>query len=266
MVGIIRERAASKHDRGDLLSMLLAARDADTGEGMSEAQVRDEVMTLLLAGHETTADALSWTFHLLAQHEDIQQRLHREIDEVLGSRPPRYADLPALSYARQVLQEAMRLYPPAWLIERQVIADDEVGGFRIPAGSMVAISPYTLHRNPALWPDSERFDPDRFRPEATAERSRFAYLPFGAGPRVCIGAGLAMLDAHVILVMVAQRFRLATDPAHVVDLEPLTTLRPRTGVRVRLSHWQPHIHDVVPDRDSAQPGRPVRGRGSVMSR
>lgn len=239
VVGIIRERAASSGDRGDLLSMLLAARDADTGEGMSEGQIRDEVMTLLLAGHETTADALSWTFSLLAQHEDIRQRIHREVDDVLAGRAPTPGDLAALPYARQVLQEAMRLYPPVWLIERQAIAADEVGGFRIPAGSMIGISPYTLHRHPTLWPDPDRFDPERFRPDVAAERSRFAYLPFGAGPRACIGAGLAMLTAHVILVMVAQRFALAADPTHTVELEPLTTLRPRTGVRLHVSDRTP---------------------------
>jgi len=241
---IIRERAASDHDRGDLLSMLLRVRDAETGEPMSEAQVRDEVMTLLLAGHETTAGALSWTFHVLSQYAEVQQQMHREVDDVLGGRPPGYADLTRLEYTRRVLQEAMRLYPPAWFIERQAIADDIVCGFHIPAGSLVGISPYTLHRNPRLWPDPERFDPDRFRPELSADRSRFAYLPFGAGPRVCIGAGLAMLDAHLILAMVAQRFTIASDPAHTVELEPLTTLRPRTGVRVRLSRRAPAAQEL----------------------
>jgi cytochrome P450 len=248
---IIRDRAATAEDRGDLLSMLRAARDPETGEPMSEAQIRDEVMTLLLAGHETTAGALSWTFHLLSQHLDVQRQMQDEIDDVLGGRLPQHADLARLRYARSVLQEAMRLYPPAWLIERQVIADDEVCGVRIPAGSMVGISPYTLHRNPGLWPDPERFDPHRFSPEASAERSRYAYLPFGAGPRVCIGAGLAMLDAHVILVMVAQRFTVASDPAHTVELEPLTTLRPRTGIRLRLSRRPQAVQDVASRQSAA---------------
>jgi cytochrome P450 len=233
---LVRERReaaqAGREDPGDLLSMLLSARDEDDGSGLSDRELRDQVKTLLLAGHETTASSLSWSWALLGQHAEAEARLHREVD-ALGGRAPAFADLPRLGYAAQVVQEAMRLYPPVWIIERQAVADDALAGHRVPAGATVTIVSYLLHRNPAWWPDAQRFDPDRFAPEREKERPRFAYLPFGGGPRVCIGNAFAMMEAQIILALVAQRYRVVLDPAHPVEPDLAITLR-AAGVRARL--------------------------------
>jgi cytochrome P450 len=235
----LAERRGGKVERGDLFSMLLAARDAETGEGMSERQLRDEILTIFLAGHETTANALSWTWYLLAQHPQAQARLHQELDRVLGGRTPSFADLAALSWTRMVIEEAMRLYPPAHTIARRAIAEDVIGGVRVPPGASVTISMYVTHRNPSLWPDPERFDPERFAPAAVAGRHRFAYLPFGGGPRICIGNGFAMAEAQVILAMVAQRYRLRLAEDHAVEPIGLITLRPKNGLWVTLEPRPP---------------------------
>ena len=230
----LAERRSGKREGGDLLSMLLAARDPETGEGMSDRQLRDEILTIFLAGHETTANALTWTWYLLARHPQVEARLHDELDAVLGGRLPGFADLADLKWTRMVIEEAMRLYPPAHTIARTAIGEDRIGGVRVPPGASITISIHALHRNPKLWQEPERFDPERFAPDAVAPRHRFAYLPFGGGPRICIGNGFAMAEAQVILATVAQRWRLRLAEGHPVVPIGLVTLRPRHGLWVTL--------------------------------
>jgi cytochrome P450 len=236
---LLAERRADPTDRGDLLAMLLAARDPETGEGMTDKQLRDEILTIFMAGHETTANALSWVWYLLARHPDAKARLHAEVDRVLGGRTPGFADLAELKWTRMVIDEAMRLYPPAHGISRTAIGEDRIGGVRIPAGANISISMYVTHRNPTLWPDPERFDPERFAPDAVARRHRFAYMPFGGGPRVCIGNSFAIAEAQVIVAMIAQRYRLRLVADQVVEPVALITLRPKNGVRVTLEPRRP---------------------------
>jgi cytochrome P450 len=230
VLGIINGRRESNVEANDLLSMLMSARDEETREQMTDRQLRDEVMTLALAGHETTANTLTWTLHLLSQHQDVFSRVRAEADQVLGACDPGLAQLGQLSLTRRVIEESMRLYPPAWIFERQAIKDDELGGFRVPKDTVVAVSPYTLHRHPRFWPEPERFDPDRFLAERIQERPKHAYLPFGAGPRVCIGNAFAMMEAQIILAMIARRYELTAAPDFSVEAEPSVTLRPREGV------------------------------------
>jgi cytochrome P450 len=188
------------------------------------------VITLFVAGHETTAVALAWAWHLLAEHPEAAERIRAEQAGLLGGRAPTTADLPGLPYARMVIDEAMRLYPPAWVTNRQAIGDDEVCGYRIPAGAIVLISPYVMHRHPAYWEQPERFEPERFAPERSAGRPHYAYFPFGGGPRQCIGKGLALMEAQLILATIAQRFQLRHLPGHAVEPQALVTLRPRGGL------------------------------------
>lgn len=237
---LLAERRTDPTDHGDLLAMLLAARDPETGEGMTDKQLRDEILTIFMAGHETTANALSWVWYLLARHPDAEARLHEEVDRVLGGRAPGFADLAELKWTRMVIDEAMRLYPPAHGISRTAIGEDHIGGVRIPAGANISISMYVTHRNPNLWPEPERFDPERFTPEAVARRHRFAYMPFGGGPRVCIGNSFAIAEAQVIVAMIAQRFRLRLVADQVVEPVALITLRPKNGVLVTLEPRRGH--------------------------
>src|ERR1044071_364390 len=189
---IIEERRASGEDRGDLLSMLLKAQDEEgDGGGMTDEQLRDEAMTIFLAGHETTANALAWTWYLLSQNPEAEAKLHAELEDVLAGRPPAAEDFPRLRYTEMVFAESMRLYPPAWILGRRALEEFEVGGYLVPRGALVILSPYVMHRDPRFWPDPERFDPERFTPEAKASRPQFAYFPFGGGPRRCIGEGFA---------------------------------------------------------------------------
>jgi cytochrome P450 len=218
----------------DLLARLIAARDSETGGGMTPKEVRDQVVTIFMAGHETTSLALSWTWYLLSQHPAVEARLHAELAEVLGGRPPTSDDIGNLRYTRMVIEESMRLYPPAHTTGRQPIADDEILGHRIPAGVEVLILPWLLHRKPQLWENPTRFDPERFAPERAAERPRFAYIPFGAGPRICIGAAFAMTEATLILATIAQRYRLHLKADHPIEPQGLITLRPRYGIRMQL--------------------------------
>jgi cytochrome P450 len=190
---------------------------------MTTRQVRDEVMTFLLAGHETSANALAWSLYLLATHREERTRLEREVDEV---RRPSIEDLPRLPFARMVIEEALRLYPPVWAVERHANGPDELGGYEIPAGAGVVTSPYLVHRHPAIWKDPEEFRPDRFTPEAAAERHPFAYFPFGGGPRQCIGNTFALVETQLILAAIAQRFRLELAPGASVAPEARVTLRP----------------------------------------
>src|SRR6202521_2437714 len=218
----------------DLLARLLVARDSETGGGMTAKEVRDQVVTIFMAGHETTALALTWTWYLLSQHPAAEAQLHAELDAVLAGRTPRHEDLARLPYARMVIEESMRLYPPAHTISRQAVGDDAVLGHRIPAGSAVLIAPWLLHRKPAIWENPQRFDPERFSPERSAARHRFAYIPFGAGPRICIGMAFAMTEAVLILATIAQRYRLRLKAGHPVEPQGLITLRPRYGMRINL--------------------------------
>ncbi len=222
----------------DLLARLISARDAETGGGMTAKEVRDQVVTIFMAGHETTSQALSWTFYLLSQHPGAEAKLHDELAGVLQGRTPRYDDLANLRYTRMVVEESMRLYPPAHTFGRQPIADDKVLGQRIPAGSEVLIVPWLLHRKPSLWENPDHFDPERFAPERAAARPRFAYLPFGAGPRICIGAAFAMAEAMLILATIAQRYRMRLKPGFAVEPQGLITLRPRYGLKMLLEPRQ----------------------------
>ncbi|HET6899914.1 MAG TPA: cytochrome P450 [Vicinamibacteria bacterium] len=230
--GIIAQRQRDPGDRGDLLSMLLLARDEEGGGGMSERQLRDEVITLLLAGHETTANALTWTWYLLSQNEEADARWREELRRVLGDRAPTAEDIPALRYTEMVLAESMRLFPPAWGMGRRALRDLTLGGFTIRRGSVLALSPYIVHRDPRLWPDPLRFDPERFTAEAKAERPRFAYFPFGAGARSCIGEPFAWMEGVLLLATIGQRWRLRLLPGHPVEPKALMTLRPRYGMKM----------------------------------
>lgn len=227
---IIDERRASAADApDDLLTMLLEAR-YDDGSPMPIKQVRDEVMSLLVAGHETTANTLSWTWYLLDRNPDALAELEQEIDQAMKGRVPRVEDFSRLPYTDKVIQEAMRLYPSAWSISRRALMDDEIGGYFIPANSIVAMSPYTMHRHPKFWDDPERFDPERFTPEKIAARPRFAYFPFGGGARQCIGNNFALMESMIIIPAIAGRFRFRRVSDEPVEGHALVTLRPRGGI------------------------------------
>jgi cytochrome P450 len=232
--GIIAERRRRGGDSGDLLSMLMLAQDEETGERMDDRQLRDEVLTMLVAGHETTATTLAWAWALLARHPEVERRLHTELDEALAGRAPAAEDLPRMPYTRMVIDETLRLYPPAYIVSRKVMEEDEIAGFRIPAGVSVDISPYVTHRSPALWERPDAFEPERFTPERAAGRHRYAYFPFSGGPRQCIGNSFALMEAQLVLATVAQRYRLRPLHTGPLDAEPLITLRPRGGLPVML--------------------------------
>src|SRR6266699_5729559 len=216
---IITRRRQQNSDTGDLLSMLLFARDEETGQGMNDQQVRDEVMTLLIAGHETVSTALTWTWYLITKHSEVERHLHAELNRVLGGQIPTVDHLAKLPYTRMVLEETLRLYPPAWVFGRKAVADDEIGGYFIPANSMIVLSPYITHRHPAFWDNPEVFEPERFTPERSASRPHYTYFPFGGGPRVCIGNNFALMEMQLILATVAQRYKLRLVPGHTVEPE-----------------------------------------------
>jgi cytochrome P450 len=223
---MIAERRASGEDTGDFLSMLLTGRDDEHGETMDEAQLRDEVMGAFLAGHETTAIALTWAFYLLSKNPVARRQLQAEVRSVLGGRFPTMQDLPNLKFNRMVIEESMRLYPPAWGFDRKSLADDELGGYRIRAGSTVAICTYVMHHHPAYWENPEGFDPMRFSEERSAGRPEYAYLPFGGGPRRCIGNRFAMLEMQLIMAAMAQNFELDLVPGPPVNVRPTVNLQP----------------------------------------
>jgi cytochrome P450 len=226
---IIAERRASVEDKGDLLSMLLLAQDEDNST-MSDKQVRDEALTLFLAGHETTANALSWTWYLLSQNPDAEARFHVEIDEVLEGRLPSFDDLPNLKYVERVFSEAMRLYPPAWGIGRRNLEEYRIGDHLVPPRTVILMSPYVVHRDPRWYPEPDRFLPDRWLPEEVAKRPKFSYFPFGGGARVCIGERFAWMEGVLLLATLAQKWRLRLAKDARVETRALITLRPKYGM------------------------------------
>jgi cytochrome P450 len=237
---MVCERRASRVDHGDLLSMLLLAQDAEgDGEGLTDRQIRDEVVTVFLAGHETTASVLTWSWCLLAQHPEAERRLHAELDEVLGGRPPTPDDLPRLPYASGVFAEALRLYPPAAMIFRRALEAHPVGGYMIPKGGIVMLSPYVMHRDPRFYPHPDVFDPCRWAPEVRASRPRYCYFPFGGGPRVCIGEGFAAMEGVLVLATIAQRWRLRLLAELPVPRHPRLGTRPSDKLRGRLESREP---------------------------
>lgn len=227
----ISERRRTGEDKGDLLSMLLAARDED-GSQMSDRQLRDEVMTLFLAGHETTALTLAWTWYLLGTHPEAEKKFHAELDEVLDGRPPTAADLPRLKYTEQIAKECMRLYPPAYGLGREAINDCEIGGYRVPAGTQVFMFQWATQRDPRFYDEPEAFRPERWTEDFIEQLPKYAYFPFGGGPRVCIGASFAMMEIILSLATIGQKFRLEIDCDHPVSIFPAMSLRPKDGIKV----------------------------------
>jgi len=232
---LITARRAAHANSTDLLSILLTATDEESGVRMSDRQLRDEMMTLFLAGHETTATALTWTWYLLAQHPEVETTLLREVDEVLRGRTPTAADLPRLPYTEMVVREAIRLYPPAPGVAREPVEDVNIGGYDVPKGSLVTVNTYALHRDPRFFDDPERFDPARFASGWEERVPRYAYLPFGGGPRVCIGNGFAMMEARLILAAMTQRCKLLLEPHQQVVPIQLVTVRPKNGIRMKVT-------------------------------
>ena len=235
---LIDQHRASGGDRGDLLSMLLLSEDEDDGKRMTDLQVRDEALTIFLAGHETTANALVWTWYLLSQNPDAEAKLHAELDSALAGRTPSLDDLPNLPYTRRVLAEALRMYSPAWVIGRRVLSDytldTEHGGYMLRRGDIVLMAQAVMHYDPRFWAQPERFDPDRWTPDAEAQRPKFAYFPFGGGPRVCIGEQFAWMEQMLLLATLGQSWKMRLAPGQAVATQPIITLRPRFGMRMVL--------------------------------
>lgn len=230
---LIEERRRSGEDRGDLLSLLLLARDPEGDGGqMTDAQLRDEAMTIFLAGHETTANALAWTWYLLSQNPAIEAKLHEEIAAVLGARLPAFEDVAQLKYTEMVLTESMRLFPPAWALGRLALNDYEIAGYVVPKKSLVLMSQYVMHHDSRYFPDPGRFDPERWTPEAREARPQFSYFPFGGGPRRCIGEGFAWMEGILLIATLAQHWQMRLVPGHPVALKPVITLRPKHGMRM----------------------------------
>jgi len=227
---LIDERRRSPGQHSDLLSLLLAARDDTSGKGLSDKQVRDELLTLFVAGHETTATGLAWTLYLLGKNPEIEAAVLREVDALPGE--PTAADLPKLDLTRRVFMEALRLYPPVFVFARQAVEPTTLRGVPLKRHTIVLVPVYALHRRPDLWPEPERFDPDRFLPENEAKRPRLAWLPFGAGPRVCIGAFFALMEAQLVLATLLRKFRFEVLGDDLPDA--FVTLRPKHGVRVKV--------------------------------
>ncbi|HVF21543.1 MAG TPA: cytochrome P450 [Pyrinomonadaceae bacterium] len=239
---IIAERRANGSDEGDLLSMLLQAQDED-GSQMSDAQLRDEVMTLFLAGHETTALALSWSWYLLATHRHAEQKFHGELDEVLGGRAPDVSDLPNLKYTEMIAKEAMRLYPPAYAVGREAMEDTEIGGYRVPRGTQLFAFQWVTHRDPRFFERPNEFEPERWASEAIQRLPKYAYFPFGGGPRQCIGNYFAMMEVVLLMATIGQRFRFSLAEGFQMEVLPVLSLRPKNGIKVKLFH---RAHDSGP--------------------
>ncbi|HEV2844555.1 MAG TPA: cytochrome P450, partial [Thermoanaerobaculia bacterium] len=242
----IAEHRESAEPEGDLLSAMLSTRDEKTGQALNPEQIQDEIMMLLVMGHMTSAMAVTWTFFLLSRHPDAEERVRAEVADVVGDRPAGYQDVAKLVYTRMVIEESLRLYPPSWTFTRVALEDDAIGGYRIPAGSTVTLAPWVTHRRPELWPDPERFDPSRFE-TGRAERHRFAYYPFGGGPRVCIARDMAMMELPLILATVLQRYRLRPAAGRSAAPVPGIVLRPRAGL------WMKLEDAAAPSRETAAP-------------
>ena len=233
-----RNRETGGGNRRTFLTMLMEARDVETGSRMTDRQLHEEAIGMLQQGHDTVGETLAWTWYLLSLHPEAERRLYREISEVVGDRVPVIADLPKLTYTNMVLQESLRLYPPVWVIPRDAINDDCIGGYHIPAGSTILLSPYLTHRHSDFWENPEAFDPDRFLPERCKERPRHAYFPFGGGPRLCIAGDMATLEVLLIMVMVAQRYRLHLVSGHREEMECILDMVPRHHVRSTVHRQQ----------------------------
>ncbi|WP_324199163.1 cytochrome P450 [Nocardia amamiensis] len=231
---IIRRHRQDAHERGTLLSIMMGARDSETGAGMDDKQLRDEVFTMLFAGHETSAATLSWAWYLIGRHPDVERRLYEEIERVLGDRRPTMEDLPHLVFTRRVIEETLRLYPPGWQACRQATEDDEIGGYRIPAGTTVFWSTYFVHRHRDFWEDPERFDPDRFSDDTGMKFDRPGYFLFGAGARLCIGNNFAMAEMQFVIAMLLQRYRFVGTSQAVIEPKPLVTLGASRPLIVRI--------------------------------
>jgi len=238
---IIAERRASGTDEGDLLSMLLQAQDED-GSQMSDKQLRDEVMTLFLAGHETTALALSWSWYLLATHRTAEAKFHEELDEVLGGRAPEVSDLPRLKFTEMIAKETMRLYPPAYAVGREAIEETEIGGFRVPRGTQLFAFQWATHRDERFFERPDEFVPERWADGSMQSLPKYAYFPFGGGPRQCIGNYFAMMEIVLLLATIGQRLKFTVLPEHPVEVLPVLSLRPKNGIKVKLSARQPSLH------------------------
>jgi cytochrome P450 len=235
LFAIIADRRLSSEDRGDLLSMLLHAQDEESGRRMTDQQLRDECMTLFLAGHETTANTLAWAWFLLSRHPAVEARLHAELDRVLGGRAPTVADLPRLCVTEGIISETLRLYPPGWMLGREAIEPVELGGYRIARGTTVFMTAYVIHRDPRWFDDPEEFRPERWADGLIQRIPRYAFFPFGGGPRICIGNQFALMEATLVLATIAQKYRLSLAPDAVVTPLPSMTLRPAHGVKMMLS-------------------------------
>jgi cytochrome P450 len=234
IAGLVNRRREAHEEHPDFIGMLMNARDKETGDAMSERELIDEVMTLVVAGHETTASGLNWTWYLLSQHPDIEARMHAELDAAPVETAPGLAQMESLTYTHQVIDEALRLFPPGWLLSRRTIGPDVLGGYEIPAGASVMLSPYLLHRHPKFWKDPDKFWPERFAPEHEADRPRFAYMPFAAGPRHCIGETLALYEMLMHLYKVARRYRLTYVADRPIELEAQINLRTKNPLFMRL--------------------------------
>jgi cytochrome P450 len=234
VAALVERRRAEQEEHFDYLGMLMGSRDKETGDAMNEREMIDEVMTLVVAGHETTASGLNWVWYLLSQHPDVDARLHQEVAATEEVPAPTLTQMEALTFTHQVIDETLRLYPPGWLLSRRTIRPDVLGGYEVPAGTDVLLSPYLLHRHPRYWKDPDGFKPERFAPEHEAERPRFAYMPFAAGPRHCIGETFALYEMLVHLYKVARRYRLTYVSAEPIELEAQINLRTRKPLFMRL--------------------------------
>jgi cytochrome P450 len=228
-------KAKENSEREDILALLLSVRDEETGKQLADKEIRDQILTILIAGHETTANALSWTWYLLSQHPEVEAKFHTELDAVLGDGLPTFEDIGRLTYTHQIIQESLRLYPPAWTILREANEAVEMGGETFAAHSTMIISPYAAHRNPAFFEKPDEFIPERFAGDSLKTLPRFAYFPFGGGSRSCIGSSFAMMEAAIVLAVIGRRYRLVpADNHHPIEPEPLVSLRIKNGLRMNI--------------------------------
>jgi cytochrome P450 len=235
---LVAQRKANPSESGDdVLTRLIASTSKEADRRVADRRMRDELVTLLLAGHETTASTVGWTLDLVSRHPEVRERLHEEAVAVYGDRRPAYEDLPKLRYTNMVIQEAIRLYPPVWILTRRAVAADEVGGYHVPAGAEVLICPYTLHRHPKYWAEPDRFDPERFNPDVKTNRPRYAHIPFGAGPRFCVGNHLGMMEATFIISTLMRDLLLEKLPGFRVTPEPMLSLRLGGGLPMTVHDW-----------------------------